>query len=189
VHGEFTRARRAARHQQRAQVRPGDEQHQRDRPREHEQRRSHVAGHRRPQILDPRRPAVGRRVLQVRPHRGDQRLEVAIGLIDRGPAREAADEEREVEAVVERGAIRRQRRPAVHSRRQDLEGGGHHADDFVRLIVQLHRAADDRRIAPEARAPETVAEDEDLRRARPLLVGARDAAEQRPGAERFEEVT
>src|SRR5215207_6124887 len=80
------------------------------------------------------------------------------------------------------------RHPQLRLSVRELEVGRHHADDRVRLAVERERPPDDPGVRAEAPLPERVAQQDNLVRAGPVLLGGERAAVSRRDAEQLEEV-
>ena len=123
--------------------------------------------------------------------------QVVVGAGDGGARGEARDRVVAVAPVVgpELLGLGRARHPQLRRVGRVLaEVGGqreaarHDAHDLVRHAVDLDRAADHRRVARVASLPQRVAEDSELRPARPVLRLREAAPEERRDAERLERV-
>ena len=115
-------------------------------------------------------------------------VDVRIRLTYRHARREAPEhtgEESSV-ALAAEFPVERERRPQLGARRK-YEARRHHTDDRARKVVDPHDATDDARIGAEPAMPETVAQDDDVRRIRVAgVVGGEHAAERRTRGEHME---
>src|SRR6185436_2724538 len=77
--------------------------------------------------------------------------------------------------------------PDLHVALEELESLRHHADDYVRLAVEQHGAADDAGFPAETALPEAVADDGNRRSAGTVLALHERPSERRRRAEHVEE--
>ena len=179
----------AAGQQQVRHVGAGDQQHRADRAQQQEQRLTRRAQ----QLGDERPDDRAERLRHLRPVLPGQRLnrDVERGprLFDRDARPQPAHRDHpEQIAIVQRLLSDRalDRRPHL-----GIVGIGqparHDADDGVRLVIEHHRPADDRRVAAVEPLPDAVPDDDDARRFEAMIVGAEGAAEGRGRTEDVEE--
>ncbi len=160
----FLAAREPLGEQEARHVRAGDQEDERDRPREDEQGRTHAAHHRLLQRLDVHgdaRVRLGTLRLEAPGHHA----QLGPGLLQGRPRAQAPEHPQE--AAMARFRLRREdeRRPQLRGRgpeRREPEAGRHHARDHVALAVEDERLPDQAGIGAESPLPEAVAQD-DLR--------------------------
>ena len=109
------------------------------------------------QRLDPHPASLVRRLILARQAVGHRR-HVRLGLLDRDAWLHPADGLQRVDPAQRGTSIRRQQPPDARLTEQ-LKSAGNDADNRVGLAVELNVAADDARIAVEARPPEPFAHD------------------------------
>ncbi len=156
------------------------------RPEQHHQRRAIVAKLLIEQGDESRAPplvGVGKFLLQPEGHR----FSGALRFVEGGAICEPADRFHEV-----RGPAVLMQVPAKPLPHVDVVGvmklGRHHADDRVRCAVQRERAADDRRIAVVARAPQPIADHGDELALMKEDAGRKSRADLRLDAQHVKEV-
>ena len=178
-----------ANEQQVGDVRARDQQHEADRARQDQQRRLNVPHQHLLHPLD----AEG----LVRPERGGKLRAVILGgelqprtrLLQRD-ARLQPSGDRKVMALIRRLRIDLKRSPQLRLEAEalDVEARPEDADDGVRLAAEHDGPADDSRVAAEPARPQPVAHDDDMRRARTILLFGERAAAKDRRAEQPEEV-
>ena len=185
--GEIEAASGGPHEQQIREVRAGDEQEQADGAEQHQQRPPESVAD---DVLDERDEAGAPAALAGRHRRRDlrrDRLQLAIGRLDRHAGRESREDVELVVQAVLRGHV------GLH-RHRDLDVAGQrqadrrHADDGVGLPVELQRLADDVGPAAEVPAPEPVRDDRDSRAVRAVLVRGEVAPLGHPHTECVEEI-
>lgn len=90
-------------------------------------------------------------------------------------------------AVLHPLPIGTERRPDIRASWK-LEAVGHHTQNDMSDSVEANRGPDDRRIGPEALAPQMAANDDNRRRADELVAIGEGAAQSGPDAQHAEEV-
>ena len=191
---DFTLTRSRAREQQVGDVGTGDEQHDTDRPKQHEHPRFGAG----PEHVIDQRPDANQVILvphrvRVQYRRADLR-HLSLGLLERHARLQPRDALQVIAARADhtRAFVRRNdvRDPQVGwAQRSDriLEIGRHDPDHFVGAPLERNRAADDAGVAGEPPAPQSITEDDEFLPSVDFVVGRERPANRRADAEHVEE--
>ena len=194
-------ARRRSREQQIGDVRAPDEQHQTDAAEQKQQRSTDIAGDTVGEWKHAHVPVARRRVVRgiLPSQRLHEHIDAALRVGDGDAGREPTDRARkESRARLDRGLV--ERRAAKPERRPDLgsalfarvarrlKASRHHADDAIRIGIELHDPADDSGIGAEHSLPQAVADDRLLVEPGSRIARVERVAEPRSHAEQVEVV-
>ena len=180
---DFTLARNAARQRQVGQIGAANEQHEASGRHQHQEGRAHVLpDDRRGVALDDDAPILvgGWKVL------GDARanhVHARLCLCKRDTVLEPRERGEPVEVARHVRGQKRQRPPDLRRRSIESASLGQHANDGVRLAVQLNDTIDDVGIGTELALPQRMADHRDLMLAELILTGQEGPAQGRFDAE------
>jgi hypothetical protein len=177
-----------ARQLQDPDVRPGNEQNQHDRGSQSNQGRAHISDDGRSEFFHVSRPPVIVRIAARLPDLRNERLVVAVCLLDRSARRQSRDIKGGRHLVMPRRRIDRKRRVRIRPQTEHFEAARHHRHHLERAAVYLDGLADDRGLAAELLHPEAVAEDDHRVRPRPRVPLIEHPPEQRRRPEGVEQI-
>ena len=161
AHGHFSHPLDRSSEDKRAEIDRREHQDQPDGSQQNQQRRSHVARHRLLQGRHSHCLAVFVRLSQIASHRRRECLEFARCQVNRDLRLQTRDRLREGRLEVVRSRVGWHRCPQVVAGPQHFESWWHHADDDMRLLIELDGASKNVRISAKAAAPQTVRQDRD----------------------------